>query len=264
MGGSPLPCSYPLEGIIDQAGQDSLNLMSLSSQVPPGLDVLRGLCRELYPWGWQGGSRGWVLFRELGIWGRATGWDPAPQPAMALLTSSLSCSDCIWLWEGSSHHLHLGENGYFLVACGQSWWICIHTNSSEYYWQKLELRLVCWIPCFAAELLHDLRENFYKIWMLDVSLGTHFVVILWAERHQRIFFLRESSLMNSLLWILHNYQHFTNLLFISFPPTHFFPWRILKQIPDVKFYSIQNFFGIHLWLMIIKTTNNIPLSTVKK
>lgn len=49
MGGSPLPCSYPLEGIIDQAGQDSLNLMSLSSQVPPGLDVLRGLCRELYP-----------------------------------------------------------------------------------------------------------------------------------------------------------------------------------------------------------------------
>jgi len=37
--------------------------------------------------------------------------------------------------------------------------------------------------------------------------------------------------MNFLLWILSNYQHFTYLLFISFPPTYFFFLMYFKANP---------------------------------
>lgn len=51
---SPFPCSYPLEGRINQAAQDSLKLMSSGSHVPSDFEVLCGLCRELHLQGWQG------------------------------------------------------------------------------------------------------------------------------------------------------------------------------------------------------------------
>lgn len=73
--------------------------------------------------------------------------------------------------------------------------------------------------------------------------------------------------MNSLSWILNNYQHLTNLLFISFPPTHFF-FLLFKSTSLTSGYWTLNFFNMHLWLMVIKTKqeknpNNTPLSLKK-
>lgn len=54
MCGSPFPCSYPLEGRMNQAAQDSLKLMSSGSHVPSDFEVHCGLCRELHLQRWQG------------------------------------------------------------------------------------------------------------------------------------------------------------------------------------------------------------------
>ena len=56
------------------------------------------------------------------------------------------------------------------------------------------------------------------------SLGLSFFSLSLSRESPGNIFVREKSLMNSLSWLLNNYQHFTNLLFISFPPTPFPPF----------------------------------------